>query len=68
MNLLSFVIPIQGDSDVSLAIPFSGDFIFFFQCCLGMHCMFLAHILDSEIVNYQRELNGAPIMFSKAWN
>ena len=30
--------------------------------------MYLANVLGTEVVNYKRELDGAPIVFSEAWN
>ena len=30
--------------------------------------MFLANVLDIEVINYKREMNGALIVLPEAWN
>ena len=68
MNLLSVIVPIQGDTNVSFAILFSSDLIVFFQGCLVMYPIFFADTLDTGIAQYKRELNGALIALPKAMN
>ena len=70
MDLASFVIPVQGDAYVLFPILFGRYFVDVFQSRLEMWRMahVLANILDTEIINYERELNGVPIVFPEAWD
>ena len=68
MDLLSLIVPVQGDADVVFAIPSGSYFIVFFHYCLEMERMFLANISDTEIIHYERELNGALVTFPEAWS
>ena len=67
MNLSLFVVRVQGNADVSFSFPFGSYFVVVFQCCFEMERMFLTIISDTKIINYERELNGAPIVCLEAW-
>ena len=68
MDLPPSVIPIQGDSDVASSVPFGGNSVVLLQCLFEVHRMFLADILDTEIVNDQSELYWSPLVFPEARN
>ena len=64
MSLSSFIVPLQGDADVSFTIPFGSHFVVFFRCHLEMELMLLANIFDTKIIHYEGELNhGVPVVF-----
>ena len=65
MDLPALVVPIYNDANISSAFPFGCEGVVFFKRCLGVEGMFFADILDSEIINYQCELQWAPFMQPK---
>ena len=68
MDVVLLVVPVQGDADVLFAIPFGSYFVVVFQCPLEMQRMFLANVLESKVINYECELDEAPIVLPDTWN
>ena len=53
------VVPVEGNAKVAGAGPFSGDRVKFLETVDEMFGMFAAHVFYAEVVNNQRESNGA---------
>ena len=62
MHLSALVVPIKCDANVSLAVPFAGEGVVFFQRSFEMKGVFFANVLDSEVINYQSKLHWAPFV------
>ena len=51
MYLSAFVVPIEGDANVSFACPVVGNFVIAFESILQVDSMFLASVLDAKVIN-----------------
>ena len=63
MHLAFLIVPIKGDANVAFACPVGGYFVVIFECFLDVECMLLTFVLDAKIIHYQRELDGASVVF-----
>ena len=68
VHLSTFIIPIEGNTDVSLAVPFCSNAVIVFQRRLEMEGMLFAEILPPEIVDNKGELDWSPFVLPKAWH
>ncbi len=52
MDFAFGVVPVDGDSYVSFAIPFSADVVKLFKDTFEVFCMLRTYLLDSNVINY----------------
>ena len=64
----TLVIPIEGNADVSITVPFCSNALIVFQRRLEMEGMFFANIFHAEIVDDEGELYWSPFVLPKAWH
>ena len=62
VDLSSVVVPVEGDADVSSAIPLGFDFIVVLDDALEVQRVLSADILDAEVVDDQCELHWSPVV------
>src|SRR5210317_1720514 len=62
MDLLSRIIPIKGESEVSFSLPICCTVIVFLNYFDQMFCMLFAYIFDAKIVDDKSETDRTPIM------
>ena len=60
--LTPFVIPVEGDPGVPLAVSFGLDFVVLLDRVLKMHCVLLADVLYAKVVHDQCELHWSPVV------
>jgi hypothetical protein len=60
------VVPMQFDAAIEIARPILGKFIFFFDAFYQVINVFPAHILNPEVIDYQREGDRAGKMSPEA--
>lgn len=62
VDAAAFVIPVEGDADVTPATPIGSDFIVFLKSVEQVEGVFLAHVLDGVVIDRQGKLHLPPVM------
>ena len=62
MHFVVGEVPIQRQSDESCSFPVHVDFILFLEYADEVICVFLSHVLDSEIIDYQSKADWPPLV------
>ena len=68
VDLAFFVVPVEGDAVVFRSFPIFCHGVVLFECVIQVVGVFLANILYSKVIDWQRKADGSRLMFPEYWH